>query len=127
MEDEGQYLQNVYPATMNYGGTGKFGFDPRAHLTETSVLLTPANAKLRESWHAYGTKQGDFVEKTPGNLIKTRFFQAVFPNGYFIVIRRHPVAVSMATQKWNLSLASLHSLFEHWLQCHELLTRTGNI
>jgi hypothetical protein len=48
----------------------------------------------------------------------TRFLQAVFPNAYFIVIRRHPIAVSMATQKW--SLRSLHSLFEHWLRCHDL-------
>jgi len=58
------------------------------------------------------------VEKTPGNLIMTRFLQAAFPNAYFIVIRRHPVAVGLATQKWSLS--SLHSLFEHWLRCHDL-------
>src|SRR5207248_8981603 len=58
------------------------------------------------------------VEETPGNLIITRFLQAAFPNAYFIVIRRHPVAVSISTQKW--SLRSLHSLFEHWLRCHDL-------
>ena len=35
-------------------GPGRYGFDPRAHLTETSDLLTPENvAKLRASWHAY--------------------------------------------------------------------------
>jgi hypothetical protein len=118
--DEGQYLQNVYPADRDYGSTGKFGFDPRAHLTETSPLLTPANiAKLRTSWHSHWDKGKSIcVEKTPGNLIMTRFLQAAFPNAYFIVIRRHPVAVSMATQKWSLS--SLHSLFEHWLRCHDL-------
>ena len=52
----------------------------------------------------------------------TRFLQAAFPNAYFIVIRRHPVPVSMASQKWSMS--SLHSLFEHWLRCHELFSRT---
>jgi sulfotransferase family protein len=119
-QDEGQYLQDVYPADNEYGSTGKFGFDPRAHLTETSALLTPANiAKLRRSWHSHWDKDKSIcVEKTPGNLIMTRFLQAAFPNAYFIVIRRHPVAVSMATQKWSLS--SLHSLFEHWLGCHDL-------
>jgi hypothetical protein len=44
----------------------------------------------------------------------------VFPNSYFIVIRRHPVPVSMATQRWKVSFTSLHSLFEHWLHCHAL-------
>src|SRR5205085_5172950 len=58
------------------------------------------------------------VEKTPGNLIMTRFLQAAFPDAYFIVVRRHPVAVSMATQRWKVSLSSLYRLFEHWLRCY---------
>jgi hypothetical protein len=120
--DEGQLLQDVYPTDAEYGGTGKFGFDPRAHLTETSSLLTPANvARLRASWHSRWDKSKTIcVEKTPSNLLMTRFLQAAFPNSYFIVIRRHPVAVSMATQKWKVSITSLHSMFEHWLYCHEL-------
>jgi hypothetical protein len=122
IEDEGQFLQDVYLTAMTYGGAGRFGFDSRAHLTETSVLFTPANAaRLRESWHAYwDNSKTIFVEKTPGNLLKTRFLQAVFPDSYFIVIRRHPVAVSMANQKWKVSLAPLHNLFDHWLHCHAL-------
>ena len=122
IEDEGQFLQDVYPTAMTYGGAGRFGFDSRAHLTETSVLFTPANAaRLQTSWHAYwDNSKTIFVEKTPGNLLKTRFLQAVFPDSYFIVIRRHPVAVSMANQRWKVSLAPLHSLFDHWLHCHAL-------
>ena len=122
IEDEGQFLQDVYPTAKVYGGAGKFGFDPRAHLTETSPLLTPENAlKLRQSWERYWDQTKAIrVEKTPGNLLKTRFLQAVFPDSYFIVIRRHPVAVSMANQRWKVSLAPLHSLFEHWLHCHAL-------
>ena len=122
IEDEGQFLQDVYPTAMTYGGAGRFGFDSRAHLTETSVLFTPANAaRLRESWHAYwDNSKTIFVEKTPGNLLKTRFLQAVFPDSYFIVIRRHPVAVSMANQRWKVSLTPLHNLFDHWLHCHAL-------
>ena len=122
IEDEGQFLQDVYPTGEVYGGAGKFGFDPRAHLTETSALLTPENAlKLRKSWERYWDASKTVrVEKTPGNLLKTRFLQAVFPNSYFIVIKRHPVPVSMANQRWKVSLAPLHSLFEHWLHCHAL-------
>lgn len=50
--DEGQRLQDVYPIAAEYGGVGRVGFDPRAHRTETSGLLTPENvARLRASWH----------------------------------------------------------------------------
>jgi len=122
LQDEGQYLQDVYRPDGAYGGTGRYGFDPRAHLTETSRLLTPENvARLHRTWHSYWDPAKSIcVEKTPGNLIMTRFLQTAFPNSYFIVIRRHPVPVSMATQRWKVSLTPLHSLFEHWLRCYEL-------
>ncbi len=122
-EDEGQFLQDIYPISKVYGGAGRFGFDPRAHLTEISSLLTPENAlKLRQSWERYWDRSKAIcVEKTPGNLLKTRFLQAMFPESYFIVIRRHPVSVSMANQKWKGDLAAIHNLFEHWLHCHALL------
>jgi Sulfotransferase family len=118
--DEGQYLQDVYPADTAYGGVGRFGFSSHSHLTECSLLLTPSNiARLRKSWekHWDGSK-AIRVEKTPSNLLKTRFLQAAFPNTYFIVIKRHPVAVSLATQKW--SRTPLHDLFKHWLYCHQI-------
>lgn len=121
--DEGQNLQDVYPFESEFGGPGKFGFDPRAHLTEASELLTPDNvARLRASWHSYwDTSKTIFVEKTPGNLLMTRFLQAAFPNSYFIVIRRHPVPVSMGTPKLGQATAtSLHRLFAHWLHCHDV-------
>jgi Sulfotransferase family len=123
IEDEGQYLQDVYPFDVELGGTGRFGFDPRAHRTEKSSLLTPANvARLQASWHEYWDPRKTIcVEKTPGNILMTRFLQAAFPNSYFIVIRRHPVAVSMSTGRfWNVKITSLHRLFEHWLHCHNL-------
>jgi hypothetical protein len=60
------------------------------------------------------------VEKTCGNILMTRFLQAAFPNSYFIVIRRHPIAVSMSTQSmWSAKITSLHRLFGHWLHCYE--------
>src|SRR5438045_8495534 len=122
LQDEGQFLKDVDPSDNVYGGAGAFGFDPRAHLTENSPLLTPENAlKLRQSWERYWDQTKAIrVEKTPGNLLKTRFLQAVFPRSYFIVIRRHPVPVSMANQRWKVSLAPLHNLFDHWLHCHAL-------
>src|SRR6516225_6545850 len=118
--DEGQYLQDVYPTEWACGGAGRFGFAPQAHLTENSPLLTPGNVdRLHQSWEAYWDRNKTIrVEKTPGNLLKTRFLQSAFPNAYFVVIKRHPVPVSLATQKW--SLTPLHELFEHLLQCHKI-------
>lgn len=53
-EDEGQFLQDVYPTASAYGGSSRCGFDPRQHRTESSDLLTPENvARLRASWHAH--------------------------------------------------------------------------
>ena len=39
--DEGRFLQDVYPFDGKFGEAGSFGFDARAHRTETSTLLTP--------------------------------------------------------------------------------------
>jgi hypothetical protein len=122
IEDEGQYLQDVYPIAYEFGGAGRFGFDLRTHRTESSPLLTPENvARLQSSWRRYWDKgKTIFVEKTPGNLLMTRFLQAAFPNAYFVVIRRHPVPVAMAAQKWKVNVTSLYNMFEHWLHCHKL-------
>jgi len=124
-EDEGRFLQDVYPGEDAYGGPGRFGFDPRAHLTEDSDLLTTENVtKLRASWHAYwDNSRSIFVEKTPANILMTRFLQAAFPNSYFIVITRHPIPVSMAAQKWKMNVTSLYRMFEHWLHCHAIYER----
>jgi hypothetical protein len=120
--DEGQNVQNVYPTAHELGGPGRFGFDMRGHRTESSTLLTPENvSKLRASWHKYwDNAKRIYVEKTPSNLLATRFLQAAFANSYFIVIRRHPVPVAMASQKWKFNVTSIDNLFRHWLHCHAL-------
>jgi Sulfotransferase family len=122
LQDEGQYLQDVYATDHACGGTGRFGFNPRAHLTETSDLLTPENvARLKASWERYWDPAKSIrIEKTPKNLIMTRFLQAAFPDSYFVVIKRHPVAVSMANQRWKVSMRPLHQGFQHWLKCYGL-------
>ena len=118
-EDEGQYLQSVYPQAIYWGGPGKFAFAPEAHLTEQSELLTVENkAKLAVQWFPYWDLSKHFLlEKSPPNLIWTRFLQSAFPNSSFVIIERHPVAVSLATEKW--SPTGLPSLVEHWLVAHE--------
>jgi hypothetical protein len=118
-QDEGQHLQSVYRPAIAYGGPGRFGFDPKAHLTGTSDLVTDANRlQLFTEWGRYwDLKKPVLLEKSPPNLVRTRFLQELFPNSYFLMVIRHPIAVSYATQKW--SSTPLDELIEHWLLCHE--------
>jgi Sulfotransferase family len=118
-EEEGQHLQSVYPPATAYGGPGRFGFHPGAHLTEASDLVTADNRlRLFDEWKAYwDLAKPVLLEKSPPNLIRARFLQELFPNSYFVIVTRHPIAVSYATQKW--SYTSLAELIEHWLVCHE--------
>jgi hypothetical protein len=119
-EEEGQHLQTVFQPAKAYGGPGRFGFVPEAHLTEESALITPeSRQQLFEEWSKHwDLTKTCLLEKSPPNLIRTRFLQAIFPDSYFVVISRHPIAVALATWKWAGS--SLESLMEHWLHCHRL-------
>ena len=119
--DEGQHLQSVYPPAKVFGGPGAFAFRPDAHLTETSELVSAANAAtlLREWGRHRDPSRPVLVEKSPPNLIRMRFLQALFPDASFVAILRHPVAVSYATQKWRQK-SSLKDLLRHWVVAHEL-------
>jgi hypothetical protein len=119
-EDEGQHLQTVFAAAKKYGGAGRFGFDPASHLDETSVLATEENArKLFSEWGRHWDQAKPcLLEKSPPNLVRTRFLQALFPNSYFVVLTRHPVATAFAEHKYKRDLSIRH-LLEHWLVTHE--------
>ena len=118
IEDEGQHLQSVYEPAKIYGGPGKFGFNEESFLTDTSSLITPQNKeKLFKEWSRFWDLNSDFLlEKSPPNLVRTLFLQEMFPNTYFIIITRHPIATSIATKKW--SKTSYYSLIKHWVVCH---------
>jgi hypothetical protein len=125
-EDEGMHLQTVYLPSGRYGGAGAFGFHPETHLTESSPLVNEADRrKLFSEWSRYWNLSKTYLlEKSPPNIIRTRFLQAMFPNSYFIVMLRHPLAVSYATQKWyrkyKINWRGFPRIFEHWLVCHEI-------
>ena len=118
-EDEGQLLQSVIPPAWVFGGPGRFGFNRESHMDESHPLATPASgAKLFRQWSRHWDLSKRYlVEKSPPNLVRTRFIQSVFPHSSFITTIRHPIPVSLSTlRRWNPS--SLESLLEHWLVCH---------
>ena len=122
-QDEGQHLQSVYPTTRALGCPGKFGFDPESHMDENHPLATSESAErlLLEWSHHWDLSKRYLVEKSPPNIVRTRFLQKLFPDSCFVVIFRHPVAVAKATQKW--SKTSSMSLLEHSLLCYESFKR----
>ena len=119
--DEGQHLQRVYPSDHEYGRPGRFGFAPEMHLTESSPLLSEESARtLWEEWSPHWDLSSSMLlEKSPPNLLKTRFLQALFPASSFVVVVRHPIPVSLATARWRRT-RRYHRLLEHWLRCHAL-------
>lgn len=118
-EDEGQYLQSVYPLGQEYGGPGRFGFAPEMHVTESSPLVTDANReRLWTEWSRHwDCSRPVLVEKSPPNMLKTRFLQAVFPSARFVLVLRDPIATAFATHKW--SGTRLDQLIRHWLVANE--------
>ena len=128
-EDEGQHLQTVFKPAQAYGGPGKYIFDKDSHMDENHVLANSQSAAtIFHDWsHFYDPECHYYVEKSPPNLVKTRFLQKLFPNSKFLVIYRHPIAVAYATQKmlakWRhatkRSVPSIRSLVEHSLRGYE--------
>jgi hypothetical protein len=120
-EDEGQHVQHVYERGNQHGGPGRFAFSPAMHLTESSPLVSPASAEqLWQDWSPYWDLSREvLVEKSPPNLLKSRFLQGLFPGASFVMVLRHPIAVAMATTKW--SHTTWPRLIEHWLVAHETM------
>lgn len=119
-EDEGQHLQSVYPSAKAFGGPGRFGFNNSSFMDENHPLASEDNAlKILMEWQKYYEKGKSFyIEKSPPNLVRTRFLQRLFPQSLFITILRHPIAVSYATRKWR-RMKRISSLIEHSLRCYE--------
>jgi hypothetical protein len=117
--DEGQHLQTVYPAAKVWGGPGRFGFAPEAHFTEAQASEEKARQLFAEWSPHWDLSRPVLLEKSPPNLLKTRYLQALFPGSKSVVMLRHPIAVSLATAKWR-GTRRYGRLVEHWLRCHEI-------
>jgi hypothetical protein len=129
IENEGQLIQDVYSPASRHGGPGNFAFAPAMHLVEQDAGdAADRRAKARrllECWSPYwdlGKKV--LVEKSPPNLTKTLYLQALFPGAHFVLVTRHPIAVSLATAKW--SRTSRYSLVAHWVKAHEIMHRDAS-
>lgn len=118
--DEGQHLQSVFKPAKAFGGPGKFVFDPRSYMDETHELATPEHARtIYADWCLHlDPARAYVIEKSPPNLVRTRYLQKIFPGSRFIVILRHPLAVAYATKKW--AKTPIPSLLDHTLKAYEI-------
>ena len=123
-EDEGQYLQSLYPTGAELGGPARFGLDARGRLTEKSPLLDGAGEALFRSWAPYwDLSKPVLCEKTPHNITRSRFLQAAFPNSNFIFVSRHPIAYALAIRKWEDNYRiPLSVAIRNWLACYRAMT-----
>lgn len=124
IEDEGQFLQSVYPIDDTLGGAERFALHPDAHMTETSPVVPGAGARLFEAWAPYwDLSKPVLCEKTPANMVRSRFLQAAFPNASFLFVSRHPVACALAIRKWEYGLyrEPLDLLIRNWIACHRTM------
>lgn len=121
-EDEGQHLQSVYPTARDHGGPGRFALAESAHLTEESPLATEEHAeRLIEQWRPYwDMARPVLLEKSPPNLLMTRFLRALYPDAFFLIVVRHPVIVAMSTRRWVGG--SWASLMDNWFHAHDVFT-----
>jgi len=119
--DEGQHLQSVIETDAVLGGPGRFAFNERARLTEVDLprYATQLNT-LRAEWNARWDKRAIRVEKSPPNVLRTRFLQEAVTDARFVFVVRHPLAVASATVKWMKS-GSVGDAFRHWLVAHRAM------
>lgn len=123
IEDEGQHLQTLFSGSGRAGRPGKFAYRKQARLTEIDARNQEnVGDQLCEDWSPYWAGGGElFVEKSPINTIRTRFLSAAFPRSRFVVVLRHPVAVSYATQKWTTRpKLTMSQLLRHWVRANML-------
>ncbi len=124
--DEGQFLQTVFPPAYIFGGQGRFGFHKEMHMTETHPDAHKETAvRLFNEWSEYWDLSLPLlVEKSPPNILRMRFLQALFPESKFLIILRHPIAVAEATAK--TAKISITKLVEHTLHCYEIMREDLN-
>ena len=119
-ENEGQHLQTVFKPAIAYGGPGHFCLNKDAYMDETHPLVSILSAdKIFSEWEKHwNTNKTYLIEKSPPNIIRTRFLQSLFPESFFIIILRHPIAIAYATKKWT-SKTSISNLIHNALTCYE--------
>ena len=122
-ENEGQHLQSVFPSAAAYGGPGRFALDENlpAELAQLDDHARHYEAIMAD-WRDFIVGSAPvLLEKSPVHIVQIEWLRRVFPQAHFLIVARHPVANSLATQKW--CPLELQPLLEHWDAAYEAALR----
>jgi hypothetical protein len=114
-ENEGQFLQDVFPLEQPYGGPGHFAFYPQMTLSAVAdrEAARAARARILRTWAPWIEGDADvLIEKSPPNLTRIGYLRSLFPEARFVVWTRDPRAVAASTRKWTA--VPLPVLMQHW-------------
>eukprot|EP00617_Octactis_speculum_P010529 CAMPEP_0185771716 /NCGR_PEP_ID=MMETSP1174-20130828/64817_1 /TAXON_ID=35687 /ORGANISM="Dictyocha speculum, Strain CCMP1381" /LENGTH=394 /DNA_ID=CAMNT_0028457655 /DNA_START=1 /DNA_END=1185 /DNA_ORIENTATION=+ len=150
-ESEGIFLQDVYPSfgigyefhtavggmknrRLKHQGIGRFGLNSENHLNEDSALIGTEATRLGARhtmfrqwgyfWDVDDETKPVLLEKSPSNMIISRFLQAVWApsKSVFVFITRHPIANALAHQQFSACAGmTVFELVMHWRVTHQLL------
>ena len=113
---EGQWVQDVYE--WGYGNTG---LSKDYHMTESHPIATEENKiRLFRQWARFwNLAKPILAEKSPHNIIKTRFLQALFPSSKFIILIRNGIVQSTgeALQEERSPLVCC----QEWVNAYQIL------
>ena len=112
---EGQYIQSQLLPDIYYGEI-LFGLSTEAYLTETSFSNPDIiGEKMFCEWKRYWQIKSEYLlEKSPINVVRTRFLQRVFPKSIYIVLIRDPRTAYIAAKK-NMRRITMETYFRNWV------------
>jgi hypothetical protein len=123
LPNEGQYLTGALPLPRTYGVPRNFSRRMDVfHWTEADDAA-PAS-RIKYDWAPYyAPRPGILLEKTPPNILRSRWLQQNFRPSRFLGIIRHPYAVCEGIRR-----REGHSIEEaalHWVRSNECLLEDG--
>jgi len=123
-EDEGQHLQDVLLPARLLGGPGRFARHPAAVAGPVDEAdVSTLRARLEATWAPLWEPGARVkVAKSPPNMLRGRLLQQLFPGALLVVVRRHPLAVALATRAMARRFRErpLAELVEHWVIAQDL-------
>ncbi len=120
---EGQKIPGLIEKLGPGEGSGQWAlpkFVARYRLTEADV--EPGDAEHADANYRSGMIHPErrLCEKSPPNLIRTRYLQALFPDASFIAIVRNPYANVSANAKKRTKWGSVADQATHWTNAHKI-------
>jgi hypothetical protein len=119
LPNEGQYLTGALPLPRAYGVPRNFSRRPDIfHWTEKADP-TPA-LRIQYDWALhFQQRPGILLEKSPPNILRSRWLQQNFRPSRFVTIIRHPYAVCEGIRRREGHTIEEATL--HWVRSNELL------